>query len=104
MSQQEQKQDSGLSFQLYQSNKSEAQSKELLGDNVKSYTKVQRTTRGFFDDNDLTVKRYDSARDTFLDLEAAYRRSQLQLETERQSHFTEVRTKTYCYLLISVYK
>lgn len=102
MSQEEQKKDSGSTIQFYQSEKSEARSKEVLGNDVKSYTKVQRTTRGLFDDTDLTFVRYDSARDTFLDLEAAYRKTLLQLENERQTHTTEVRRKTLSlkYLLL----
>jgi len=95
MSQEEQEQKSVSSVQFYQSEKSEASSKEVLGGDVKSYTKVQRTTRGLFDDTDLTFLRYDSARDTFLDLEAAYRRTLLQLENERQTHSAEVRMLSF---------
>ena len=92
MSQQQQQQEkSGASFQLYHSDKSDARSKQSMGDDFRSYTRVQRTTRGFFDDSDLTLQRYDSAKDTFIDLEAAYKKFQLQLETERESHATEVR-------------
>lgn len=102
MSQQQQPRESGLSFQLYQSEKSDARSKEVLGDDYKSYTKVQRTTRGLFDDSDLTFQRYDSARDTFLDLEAAYRRSLLQLETEKETHLKQVRFDTYNLIVYNV--
>lgn len=85
-----QQESSGSSFQLYQSGISDARSKDTMGDDTVAYTRVQRTTRGLFDDSDLTLKRYDSAKDTFIDLEAAYKRFQLQLQAERDSRRIEV--------------
>lgn len=92
------KESSGSSFQMYQSGISEARSKDTMGDDTVAYTRVQRTTRGLFDDSDLTLKRYDSAKDTFIDLEAAYKRFQLQLQTERDSHRHEVTYSKWFYV------
>ena len=69
----------------------EATSTTKLGGDVLSYTRVSRISQGVFDNDDLALKHYDEAKDTFTALEAAYKRLLLQIEALQDERRHEVR-------------
>lgn len=76
--------------ETYQSNTTQITAQTELGDNVFSYTRVSNISQGFFDNDDLALRRYDEAKDTFTALEAAYKRLLLQVESSKQERRLEV--------------
>lgn len=82
--------DAGERTETYKSSTTEATSKTKLGDDVYSYTRVSRISQGFFDNDDLALRHYDEAKDTFTALEAAYKRLLLQVEAMKDERRYEV--------------
>ena len=89
--------------ETYKSDTTETTSKTKLGDDVYSYTRVSKISRGFFDNDDLALRHYDEAKDTFTALEAAYKRLLLQVEAMKDERRYEVtlfssfgKTLIYC--------
>lgn len=81
--------------ETYKSNTSESTSKTKLGDNVFSYTRVSKISQGYFDNDDLALRHYNEAKDTFSALEAAYKKLLLQVEaTKQERQFETERWKT----------
>lgn len=76
--------------ETYKSDTTEASSKTKFGDDVYSYTRVSRISQGFFDNDDLALRHYDEAKDTFTALEAAYKRLLLQVEAMKEERRFEV--------------
>lgn len=72
------------------SDTAETTSKTKFGDDVYSYTRVSRISQGFFDNDDLALRHYDEAKDTFTALEAAYKRLLLQVEATKEERRFEV--------------
>lgn len=87
----------GERTETYKSDTTEASSKTKLGDDVYSYTRVSRISQGFFDNDDLALRHYDEAKDTFTALEAAYKRLLLQVEAMKDERRYEV--NFYLFLL-----
>lgn len=92
--------------ETYKSDIAETTSKTKLGDDVFSYTRVSRISQGFFDNDDLALRHYDEAKDTFTALEAAYKRLLLQVEATKEERryevsFTMVTSKTSFRKLVS---
>lgn len=82
----------------YKSDTTEASSKTKLGDDVYSYTRVSKISKGFFDNDDLALRHYDEAKDTFTALEAAYKRLLLQVEATKEERRYEVNFICYVFL------
>ena len=80
----------GERTESYKSDTTEATSKTKLGDDVYSYTRVSSISQGFFDNDDLALRHYDEAKDTFTALEAAYKRLLLQVEASKEERRFEV--------------
>lgn len=80
----------------YKSDTTEATSKTKFGDDVYSYTRVSRISQGFFDNDDLALRHYDEAKDTFTALEAAYKRLLLQVEATKEERRFEVSMNCIC--------
>lgn len=76
--------------ETYKSATTEATSTTRFGDDVYSYTRVSKISKGFFDNDDLALRHYDEAKDTFTALEAAYKRLLLQVEASKQERRYEV--------------
>lgn len=76
--------------ETYKSASTEATSTTRFGDDVYSYTRVSKISKGFFDNDDLALRHYDEAKDTFTALEAAYKRLLLQVEASKQERRYEV--------------
>lgn len=90
--------------ETYQSNTTEITAQTELGDNVFSYTRVSNISQGFFDNDDLALRRYDEAKDTFTALEAAYKRLLLQVETSKQERRLEVSfAVSYCFTIRTLF-
>lgn len=84
--------------ETYQSNTTAITAQTELGDDVFSYTRVSKISQGFFDNDDLALRHYDEAKDTFTALEAAYKRLLLQVETSKQERRFEVNfAVSYCF-------
>lgn len=81
---------SGERTETYKTDTTETTTKTKLGDDVLSYTRVSKTSQGFFDNDDLALRHYDEAKDTFTALEAAYKRLLLQLEALKEERRFEV--------------
>ena len=76
--------------ETYKSDTTETTSKTKFGDDVFSYTRVSKISQGFFDNDDLALRHYDEAKDTFTALEAAYKRLLLQVEASKEERRYEV--------------
>lgn len=76
--------------ETYKSDTTETTSKTKLGDDVYSYTRVSRISQGYFDNDDVALRHYDEAKDTFTALEAAYKRLLLQVEAMKDERKFEV--------------
>lgn len=74
----------------YKSDTTETTSRTKFGDDVYSYTRVSKISQGFFDNDDLALRHYDEAKDTFTALEAAYKRLLLQVEATKEERRFEV--------------
>lgn len=80
----------GERTETYKSDTTETTTKTKLGDDVFSYTRVSKISQGFFDNDDLALRHYDEAKDTFTALEAAYKRLLLQVEASKEERRFEV--------------
>lgn len=76
--------------QSYTSESSVSRSTTTYSPGVSSYTRVTRSTRGLFDDHDFTLKKFEDAKDTFSDLEAAYKKFNLRIKALKEEHKYEV--------------
>ena len=75
----------------YTSDSSVSKSKTTFNTGVSSsYTRVTRSSRGIFDDHDFTLKKFEDAKDTFTDLEAAYKKFNLRIKSIKEEHKYEV--------------
>ena len=80
----------GERTETYKSDTTETTTRTKLGDDVFSYTRVSKISQGFFDNDDLALRHYDEAKDTFTALEAAYKRLLLQVEASKEERRFEV--------------
>lgn len=78
------------SYQAFAGESSVSKSTTTYRPGLSSYTRVTRSKTGYFDDHDLTLKKFEDAKDTFTDLEAAYKKFNLRIKTLRDEHKNEV--------------
>lgn len=92
----------GERTETYKSDTTETTSKTKLGDDVFSYTRVSKISQGYFDNDDLALRHYDEAKDTFTALEAAYKRLLLQVEATKEERRFEVSFIKICSFVNSI--
>lgn len=78
--------------ETYTTSTSQSQSKTILGGGrLLSYTRVSKSSRGAFDQrDDITLRHYDEARDTFTALEVGYKKLLLEIESMKEQHQLKV--------------